>query len=418
MKTILWFCSRPLESAPDRRDGTWFTAMARALHRSGKVKLVTISQAKVEGVTRSDWEGIVQWILPYAPIKGDGLPSRQTLATIRAIADEVKSDLIHVWGTENYWGLLTARGMLTAPAILEIQGLKYVCAKVYDGGLTFSERVRCIGPLELLRPSRSLFAGRRRFEQWGTYEHEMLQKHRFISTQSEWVRAHIRADNPDCRVLHTGMILRSEFLEATPWTLPADGRIAAPVIFASSSGPFAYKGIHTLIRAISMLRTKYPGLTLNVAGDIMAKGIRRSGYARWLKSEAYRLGIAEHIKWLGPLDAWGIVTNLHRASAVVVPSFVETYSLALAEAMLVGVPVVASYVGAMPELAKDGESALFFPPGDEISCASQLDRILIDPSLSSHLSTNARRMGLKRNEPDATMRRQLDIYDTVLGENR
>ena len=419
MKTVLWLCNRPIEEDADRRDGTWFTAMARALAASGEIRLATVSQAKVKSVVRCDLGDIEQWVVPYESLGRNGLPPRRTVKAIQQAAAEIKPDLVHVWGTENCWGLLTARGMLAGPVVLDIQGIKYVCARVYYGGLTLTERIRCVGPLDILLPGRSFFLGKQRFERWGKFEKEMIMKHQCISTQSDWVRAHVRAVNPQCAMFKTCIALRREFFATAPWTPQGNQNKETPVIFTSSSSAAAYKGFHVLMRAIAILKKKYPGIVLNVAGDIIKKGIRRSGYSRWLQSEARRLKIEDNICWLGPLDADGIIRQFRHASAVVIPSFIETYSLALAEAMLVGVPVVASYAGAMPELANDGESALFFPPGDESACAWQLDRILSDGELSIRLSHNARKTGLSRNAPHAVLEQQLEIYNIILsGESQ
>lgn len=414
MKKTLWFCNRPIEETDDRRDGTWFTAMAKSLVVASEVQLAIIGQAKVQKLGPYGHGSIPQWVVPYESLGRDGLPSRKTIKGIQRVVDEIKPDLIHVWGVENYWGLLTARGILSSAAVLEIQGIKYVAERVYYGGLSMTERMCCIGPLEILRPSCSLFMGKRRFERWGRFEEEMILKHKYISTQSDWVRAHILKINPSSTLFNTGIMLRREFFNTPAWTSQQRQDPSAPLLFASSSGVAAYKGLHVLMRAVAILKRKYPGIILNVAGDIMKKGIRQSGYARWLQREARRIEISENIRWLGPLDANGIIQEFHKASAVVIPSFVETYSLAMAEAMVLGVPVVASYVGAMPELARDRESALFFPPGDEVACACQLGKIIGDRKLADRLSQNARQTGLLRNAPDEVVTRQITIYNKIL----
>lgn len=416
MKTVLWLCNRPIEGTADRRDGTWFIAMARALAESGRIRLAVVSQAKVKDAVRCDFGDIAQWVVPFEPLNRKGLPSNQTIESIKQAAAEIKPDIIHVWGTENYWGLLTARGILSQPSILEIQGFKYACAKVYYGDLTLSERLKCIGPFEILRPNSSFLTGGRRFEKWGRFEKEMIFKHRYISTQSDWVRTHIKAINPGCTLFKTGMMLRKEFFEAKPWTLPKNQDSDYPCIFASSSYAVPYKGLHVLIKALSILKRRYPQIVLNIAGDIMKKGIRQRGYSRWLQRLIYKLNIENNVRWLGPIDANQIVKQFQKASAVVIPSFIETYSLTLAEAMLVGVPLVASFAGAMPELAKNDESALFFPQGDETVCAWQIERILKDQNLACHLSQNTRQIGQVRNEQSTVVKRQIAIYNEILNE--
>ena len=415
MKTVLWLCNRPIEAAADRRDGTWFTAMARALTESGKINLAIVSQGKVKKPAQHNFGEITQLVVPYEHLNLNGLPPHRTIESIQRAFNEIKPDLIHVWGTENYWGLLTARGFLAGPAILEMQGIKYVCAQSFYGGLSLAERTRCIGPLEILKPGRCLFLGKRRFMLWGKFEKEMILQHKYISTQSDWVRAHVLAVNPKCILFKTGIMLRKEFFVAEPWGPKTLNESSPQSVFICISDAPAYKGIHVLLRALAILKRKHLRVILNVAGDFARKGIRRSGYSIWVQREARKLGISDSIRWLGPLDAQEIVNQLCHASAVVIPSFVETYCLSMAEAMLVGTPVVASFAGAIPELARDGESALFFPPGDESACAWQLERILRDHTLARRLSHNSRQIAFSRNQSSEVLEHQTSIYAEILG---
>jgi len=415
-KTILWLCNRPLEESPDKRDGTWFTAMARALAEIGEIRLAVIAQGKVKSATRYDCNNVKQWLVPFEPLNRYGLPSNKTIESIKLISDKIKPDIIHIWGTENYWGLLTARGILTQPAILEIQGIKYACAKVYYADLTLSQRIRCIGPFEILRPNSSVLTGKRRFEQWGRFEKEMIIKHKYISTQSDWVRAHMTAINPECTLFETGMMVRKAFFEAELWTPPKGQNDYYPTIFTSSSYAVPYKGLHVLISAVAVLKKKYPKIILNVAGDLMKTGIRNGGYSRWLQRLIHKLNIENNIRWLGPIDADQIIKHYYKASVVVIPSFIETYSLALAEAMIVGIPAVAAFAGAMPELAKNEESALFFPPGDAMACALQIKRLLTDQNLAQCISQNARQIGRARNDQRMVVQKQMEIYRELLNK--
>jgi hypothetical protein len=63
MKTVLWLCNRPIEGTADRRDGTWFTAMAGALAESGKIRQAVVSLAKVKGADRCNLGDIPQWVV-------------------------------------------------------------------------------------------------------------------------------------------------------------------------------------------------------------------------------------------------------------------------------------------------------------------------------------------------------------------
>ena len=65
-----------------------------------------------------------------------------------------------------------------------------------------------------------------------------------------------------------------------------------------------------------------------------------------------------------------MIGELLNCNVCVMPSFIETYCLAFAEAMMVGVPVVVSFAGAMPELAEHNKEAMFYNPLDHITCAA------------------------------------------------
>ena len=95
------------------------------------------------------------------------------------------------------------------------------------------------------------------------------------------------------------------------------------------------------------------------------------------------------------------------------PSFVESFCMTLEESLFAGTPTVASFSGAMPELATNEESALFFPPGDIVMCARCIERILTDVKLATNLSLNS--YNSKRKEDRTlTVKKQLEIYYSSL----
>lgn len=94
----------------------------------------------------------------------------------------------------------------------------------------------------------------------------------------------------------------------------------------------------------------------------------------------------ENVIYLGSLDENQIITHLQEANACVIPSFIETYCLAFAESMIVGTPTIASFAGAMPELAENGKEALFYNSVDYYTCAALIDKVLQNRGLAEKLS--------------------------------
>lgn len=390
--------------------------MAQGLVHSGEVELGNIARGHVENFTRQDLGPISQWVIPFNVRLHDGLPADQYSAAVMKTVEEFSPDLIHVWGTEEFWGLFTARRLILRPALLEIQGLRGVIARVFEGGLSVREQLACIGLKEIVKGT-TIFQARRQFEKWGQVEREIIRGHRFITVQSQWLFGQISSLNSSSLIFRNEFMLRDLFYDALPWQ--ANGSVK---VFCSSAYPSTFKGVHAALRAVALLKRRIPEIQLCIAGAYQKAGFRQDGYVRWLNDQIDKLGIADNVRWLGALSAAEIVAELQTCGAMVLPSFVEGYSLAMAEGMMLGVPLVSSFAGGMPSLARDEESALFFPPGDDVMCAHQLERALLDRLLAERLGRLARETALLRNDRKRIVSQQIEIYRqvlraTVLGAN-
>jgi glycosyltransferase involved in cell wall biosynthesis len=142
------------------------------------------------------------------------------------------------------------------------------------------------------------------------------------------------------------------------------------------------KGMETLVEAISRLRTSDAGVL--VVGD----GPARAAVERL----ARRLGVDDRIAVTGFVPHDRVPAVLAAADLVVLPSFYEELGTVLIEAMQVGVPVVASRVGGIPDVVIDGHTGLLVPPGDAGALAAAIDAILGNPRLARHLGANAGRL--------------------------
>lgn len=413
MKKILWFSNCAFSDEKTRVTGTWLIAMGEALVETGEVELYNVTTGNVRECTQHNCKKITQWVLPTEKRNKSGLPSKKTIDFIRGVEQEVKPDLVHIWGTENYWGMLAANGYLSAPILLDIQGVLSAITRVFYGGLTNKELLQCIGLKEILLPKRLLFSKKNNFEKRSKDEQIIIKNIRHIATQSDWVRANIEymKRNTEVKMYSSGILLREEFYQAEKWK---NHDSSQKVIFTSSAGINSFKGLHVLFRAIALLKRKYPNIELHIAGSKPKRRFIQDGYFKWLQREARNLEIIDSVRWLGTLNADQIIGEFHKSSLIVIPSYVESYCLALAEAMMVGLPAVVSYAGAMPELAKQNESALFFPVGDYVSCAHQMDRLLSNADLMKKISELSTLVAAKRNNQSEVVNNQLAIYSSII----
>jgi glycosyltransferase involved in cell wall biosynthesis len=149
----------------------------------------------------------------------------------------------------------------------------------------------------------------------------------------------------------------------------------------------AWKGIDTLIAALAALREQRPNATLVVVGD----GPDRAR----LESLAVRAGEGA-VRFTGEAPRAEVALHLRAASILALCSGYEGLSHVLLEAMVAGVPIVASAVGGNLELVRDGETGLLVPFGDVEATRAALARLLEDEALSRRLAACARAEAAER----------------------
>ncbi len=175
------------------------------------------------------------------------------------------------------------------------------------------------------------------------------------------------------RVIYNGIALGPAPGARIP--LPA-GR---PVVFtAARLAP--QKGVAVLIDAWAALAPEFPQGSLLVAGD----GPLRAE----LEAQARALGVADSVLFLGFRD--DVRALLRAADVAAIPSLVEGQSLFAVEAMAEGAVVVASRVGGLPEMVREGETGFLVPPGNAEALAGGLRRALGDAAGSARLAGAAR----------------------------
>ena len=404
---ILWFSNIILSENSMSGTGTWIKAMADSLIDFPDIELFNITKGKVKQTEQNFYKGINQWVLPDVRFDKKGLPPNEIIKQIQDIVNDIKPDLIHVWGTEYYWSRLTAYGLIEGKVLLEMQGLISAIAEMVTADLSIKELIQCIGIKEILKPSSSILGRQKALRIRGEVEKDIIRRHQYINTQSDWMRAHISHLNPNATVLKTAIGLRNEFINAAKWRYEHCEKNSILTITSTLS---AYKGLHTLIKAFAKLVKIKPEARLYIAGPKPIKGIRQPGYERYLMKLIKNENIGDKIIWLGPLNTAELISQILKANVVVNPSFIESYSLVVKEALSLGVPTIAAYAGAMPELAIDKHSALFYPPGDIALCYAALLNIFNSPGLPTSLSDNA----LKGNTHVDIAKVQYNIYQKML----
>jgi len=132
-------------------------------------------------------------------------------------------------------------------------------------------------------------------------------------------------------------------------------------------------------------------------------------------TSAERSALGDRVALLGSLPHEAIADQYAAADLFLLPSHREGMPLALLEAMAHGLAVVATPVGAIPEIVTDGETGLLVPPGDPVALAAAIRRLLDDDGLRQRLGAAARAAVQREHSEAAALERLGALYDELLG---
>ena len=193
-------------------------------------------------------------------------------------------------------------------------------------------------------------------------------------------------------------ILVENFLSLDENILQEDKGSGINLLFAGRLSP--EKGCSVLIKALKEFHSE--NLSITVAGD----GIEREA----LEKEAKEL----NVKFLGFQK--NILGLMAQHDALIIPSFREGQPLILIEALSLGLPVIASRVGGMPELIENEKNGILFPPGDFKELARILNGIEVQLPL---LKWEARKRSISYRKRFSVETHALNlkrIYESVLNQ--
>lgn len=127
-----------------------------------------------------------------------------------------------------------------------------------------------------------------------------------------------------------------------------------------------------------------------------------------VEAQVRRAGLGERVRFMGVRH--DVMRWLRQSDVAVVPSGAESFGLSALEALSVGIPVVATRVGGLPDVVRDGESGLLAEVGDIGALGAHLHRLAETPELRRALGANGRRDALARFQPGVA----LDAYERAL----
>jgi glycosyltransferase involved in cell wall biosynthesis len=166
------------------------------------------------------------------------------------------------------------------------------------------------------------------------------------------------------------------------------------------------KDIHLLIEAVRRLTGQGHSLELIIAGD----GPRREELEQQAAAGGLVPGIVRFLGFVGQPEGL-----LAEADMFVLPSQHEGVPISILEAMAFGLPIIASRVGGVPSVVRDGKEALLIQPGSQDGLDEALGKLVVDASLRTGLGRCARERFEASWTADVMADAYSDLYREVMG---
>jgi D-inositol-3-phosphate glycosyltransferase len=153
------------------------------------------------------------------------------------------------------------------------------------------------------------------------------------------------------------------------------------------------KGVETLVRALPLLADGLGPRRLLVAGADSGNGVAEAaGFATErarLEALSAELGVADQVSFLGAVPHAQLPLYYSLADVCAVPSYSESFGLVALEAQACGTPVVASRVGGLAHVVRDGVTGFTIRDHDPAAYADRLSRLLADETLRTRMGAAA-----------------------------
>ena len=400
----------------DNPSGSWLNAALNEFIGDPSIEVCVATTWKGSQFCYTTRNNVSYCILPGGPPARYNSQSSKNAKLWATLRDRFSPDVIHVWGTEFRHGYHAMCVMKEVPAIIYMQGLLDSIARYYVSGLSRKEQLLCRGLRELLTVN-PIEKVRQQYEKRAKCESLMIARAKNVIVENDWCAAHCSAIAEDCQIFRSKLPVREEFYHCE-WSL---SRMQPFSIMCNTSG-YPIKGLHMLIKALSLIVKKYPNVVLKIPGDSFtsAKGLlgkirARMGYSRLIRYLINHYGLCGNVKFLGCVPTSQMFAQeMETANVFVMPSSIENHSSTLIEAMIVGVPCVASDVGGISELITHGKTGFLYRFEEYELLAHYVAQIFSDRELAAKIGPQAMTEMRRQRQSEGIKTEFLAFYEQVM----
>ena len=417
---FLWIVNKCCGSYHEKRfgqkatGGQWLDAMLENAATSDD-RIVVVNIEKNPSLTHYEDGNVTFYTLEGEPNERYDYKSAQSVEAWRAVLEKEKPDVIEIWGAEFPYALAAMKAAENIPSVVYVQGILDSIAKYYLSGLSDRE-LRIAVSLRDRLTGNTIRQAQKKYRARSAYEAEIVARSGHIIVENQWAASYYRKLCPTVTA-HFLPISISDSFRVHHWSEES----MCPHTIMCPAANYPIKGLHMLLKAVAILKKTYPDVKLYIPGTAPKRGnglitkLKENGYDRLIKRMIAELGLSNTVVYTGRLTADEMAQKMSEVNCFAMTSAIENHSSTLKEAMTVGTPCVASYVGGVPEYAVDGKNCLLYRYEDYEVLAWQISRLFEDRELRVILSTAAMADMMRLDGPNDYEKMSAVLADLLRG---
>lgn len=391
--------------------GGWLTSLANGLIEKEEINLAVVTTYCGRGIKKYFDGKITYYLIPG----GETIKyNKKQEGYWKIIVEEFEPQLVHIHGTEYAHGLAFLKACPDIHSIISIQGLVSKCGEVYFGNIDSKDILKNITFRNIIKRD-SIFNRKKNFEKRGKIEREIIKRADVILGRTMWDYANTKEINSKETYYLSNETLREGFYKHE-WRFQ---NIQKHTLFCSQAG-YPIKGFHYLVKAIHILKKEYNDVKLYVAGPniidnstVIAK-LKMSGYGKYIKKLIKRFDVEDNIIFTGLLSEEQMIQKLLKTNVFVLPSVIENSSNSLGEAMLLGMPCVATNSGGTMDILEHKVEGYLYPYTEPALCAEYISRFFKEEELAEKMGQEAKKTATIRHDLQKNVERIIEIYNKII----
>jgi glycosyltransferase involved in cell wall biosynthesis len=238
-------------------------------------------------------------------------------------------------------------------------------------------------------------------------ERRIFQQCKYFMGRTDWDRRMVSVLSPNSKYFHCDEIMRPGFYLQHS----VRGKNHADYIILTTIRSPIYKGLETVFECKKILNE------MNFQHKIVWKiaGISQMDEICYLIERKYRSTFDENaIQLLGPLHESDLINEMLGADLFVHPSHIDNSPNSVCEAMMLGMPVIATSVGGIPSIIENNTDGLLVQDGDPYAMAGAIMEMKENRDCDIKYGKNAQKKALIRHDKNKIVNNLLNIYESVL----